>query len=324
MPTCGLRSDLSFLEWNTRLHTDGVVFFDIRSRICLKNLFDCSTNATMCCIVAVVKNNATETTWNPWAWGAITRNVIKQSCTDPLVFDVTDGDRFVQITCKLIVILLCLCEGVPINLSGMLENCVDFNAGQCISELVVVVTPALIVRVFKRIDRDLCLQAKLAGHSIDCLWCSYKDLCICDPQVWNGCDRSTTWDCQEVYPAVACVQKNQWMECDFRREKYLKSFAGFSSNATALACWLPHKTSWFAFHAFMFAKQREVLLKCLEVIRNAWKKRQSWGKWKNDQNVDYVCSFESSSIFSVKWPNLTIQCHSDQLTSNAGGRVLHS
>jgi len=78
-----------------------------------------------------------------------------------------------------------------------------------------------------------------------------------------------------VCPAVAFVQKNLWMECDFRREKkYAKSFAGFLSNATALMCWLPHETSWFAFHAFVLKKQREVLWKCLEVIGIELKKKQ--------------------------------------------------
>ena len=77
-------------------------------------------------------------------------------------------------------------------------------------------------------------------------------------------------------PAVAFGQKNSWMECDFSREKkYLKSFAGFSSNATALTRWLPHETSWFAFHAFVLAKQREVLWKCLEVVGNELKEKQS-------------------------------------------------
>ena len=72
------------------------------------------------------------------------------------------------------------------------------------------------------------------------------------------------------------MQKNSWMECDFRREKkYVKSFAVFSSNATALTCWLPHETSWFAFHAFVLAKQRDVLRKCFEVIGNELKKTQS-------------------------------------------------
>jgi len=79
-----------------------------------------------------------------------------------------------------------------------------------------------------------------------------------------------------VCPAVAFVQKNSWMGCDFRREKkYVKSFAGFSGNATALTCWLPHETNWFAFHAFVFVKQREVLWKCLEVIGIEFKKKQS-------------------------------------------------
>ena len=75
-------------------------------------------------------------------------------------------------------------------------------------------------------------------------------------------------------PAVAFVQKNSSMEGDFRREKkYVKSFAGFSSNATTLTCWLLHETSWFAFHAFVVAKQREVLWKCLEVIGVELKKK---------------------------------------------------
>ena len=76
-------------------------------------------------------------------------------------------------------------------------------------------------------------------------------------------------------PAVAFVQKISWMECDFHRKKYVQSFAGFSSNATALTCWLPHEASWFAFHAFVLAKQQEVVWKHLEVIGNELKKNRA-------------------------------------------------
>jgi len=85
--------------------------------------------------MAVVKNNATKTTWYQWTWGAITWIVTKQSCTVPRMFDDIGAVRFVQITFKFIVISLRLCEGVPIDLSGMLKNRVDFNAAQCVSHI---------------------------------------------------------------------------------------------------------------------------------------------------------------------------------------------
>ena len=53
------------------------------------------------------------------------------------MFDDIRGVRFVQITFEFIVISLRLCEGVPIDLSGMLENRVDFNATQCVSHNIV-------------------------------------------------------------------------------------------------------------------------------------------------------------------------------------------
>ena len=47
----------------------------------------------------------------------------------------------------------------------------------------------------------------------------------------------------------------------------------FFDYAITLQRWLQRKTSWFAFHAFVSAKLREALWKCLHEIGKEWKRR---------------------------------------------------
>ena len=144
-----------------------------------------------------------------------------------------------------------------------------FAVSCAIFELVVVVTPVLIVRVFQQIARDLFCVCR--RNLLD-IWLSVPCVAVRIFAFAGVCFETVVTEALPGIVRVAFLQKNSWMECDFRHEKkYLKSFAGSSSNATALTCWLPHETSRFAFHAFVLAKQWEVVWKRLEVIGNELK-----------------------------------------------------